>query len=149
MTYHDSFQYVINKYSHDLHIINLDKRVKCSCHIAGSSDPDPNCEHCLGTGYRVFIRKIRGAAQTSTFPDTFRATNQILITTSFYLLDDVPVNRDDIIIYDNGSNEGAYIVNDAARNNGFDGKFCYTKASGIPKKLDNTIFFENLHKIIG
>lgn len=149
MTYHDSFQYVINKYSHDLYVINLDKNVRCKCHIAGSDDPDPACKYCLGTGHRIFVHKVRGAAQTSTFPDTFRATNQILITTSFYLLDDVPVRRDDIIVYDNGDYQGAYIINDAARNNGFNGKFCYTKASGIPKKLDNNIFFQNFHRIIG
>lgn len=144
MTYHESFQYVINKYSHDLYIINLDRSMKCSCHIAGSNDPDPKCNKCLGTGCRIIIKKIRGAAQTSTFPDTFRSTNQIVITTSFYLLDDVCVDRDDLIIY----NDKAYILNDVARNVGFDGKFCYTKALGIPKKLDNIIFFQNLHKMM-
>lgn len=145
MTYHDSFQYVIKKYSRQLYLVKLDKNVRCKCHMAGSNDPDPYCPKCLGTGYRITVYEINGAPQTSTFPDTFRSTNQIVIVCSFYLLDNVPVDRDDIIVYDNN----AYIINDAARNVGFNGKFCFTKASGIPKKLDTDVFFKNFNAIVG
>lgn len=145
MTYHDSFQYVIRKYSRKLYLIKLNKKVRCRCHEAGSDDPDPACPKCLGTGYRITVYEITGAPQTSTFPDTFRSTNQIVITTSFYLLDNVPVDRDDLIIYD----DKAFVINDTARNVGFNARFCYTKAIGIPKKLDNNIFFKNLYTIIG
>ena len=145
MTYHDSFQYVIRKYSRKLYLVKLNKKVRCRCHETGSDDPDPACPKCLGTGYRITVYEITGAPQTSTFPDTFRSTNQIVITTNFYLLDNVPIDRDDLIIYD----DKAFIINDTARNVGFNAIFCYTKACGIPKKLDNNIFFKNLYAIIG
>lgn len=145
MTYHDSFQHVIKRYSRKLMLIKLDKNVRCKCHLPGSNDPDPACPKCLGTGYRIKIYEINGAPQTSTNPATFRQTNQIAIITYFYLLDDVAIDRDDLIVYD----DQAFIIENTARNVGFNARFCYTKAAGIPKRLDNNIFWINYHNIIG
>ena len=92
MSYHDSFQHVIKRYYRKLMLINLDKNVRCKCHMPGSNDPDPACPKCLGTGYRIRIYEINGAPQTSTNPTTFRQTNQVAIITYFYLLDEQGLN---------------------------------------------------------
>lgn len=141
---HDGIQSVIKKFSTDYFLIHLDKKIKCVCHLEGSGQPDPKCVKCLGTGFKIYIRKVRGASQSSQLPTSMRAETKVYIAMNFYLLDNVCIAQDDILIKD----ASIYNVYQITRHTGFKEKYCYAKVACSEKKLDGDIFWLNFNKII-
>lgn len=53
---------VIECCSYNFFLIQQDFNIKCTCLNQTTLQPDDNCKKCLGTGYKVKIKKCRGAS---------------------------------------------------------------------------------------
>ncbi len=129
----------------EFYIVYLDKNVSCTCLMEGTSQPDPNCEKCLGTGHKIKIRKVHGALQESDVPTTMKPNNNFLITRNYYVKSKVEIENDDLII----DEYGAWQVYQKKDHFSFDGELVFQKCTAVPKRMDQKTFVSNFNKLIG
>lgn len=141
---HNGIREVIKKFSRDLYLIHADRNIKCTCHLEGSGQPDPDCQKCLGTGFKIYIRKVHGASQTSQLPTSMRAGTNAYIAMNFYFIDNLPIEQDDIVIKDGEP----FVVYQLTRQTGFAGRYCYVKVCCTEKKIESKVFMSNFNKLV-
>lgn len=134
---------IIEKFSYDFYVINLDKSIVCTCISPSSSRADVSCPKCIGTGYKIRIKKVRGASQDSNIPSTIRSTD-FIVSKNYYIPYKYKLSDDDIIV------DGDQVFNIFRRqlNRTFNGKIVYTKCLCVDKKFDQKIFLENFKKAL-
>lgn len=136
---------IIDQFSHPFYHIQLDESFKCICHTAGTSQPDPKCPRCLGTGYRIKIKKIEGAVQESGIPLTSKEASSFSMTSNYYISQKYNVRRKDLIV----DGDEAFVIDAVKVYRSFGGQKIYSKVSAVPKKFDSDIFTTNFNKLIG
>lgn len=136
---------IIELLDHEIYVVYLNKHIKCTCLQEGTSQPKPGCKRCLGTGYKIKIRKCMAACQDSSVPSTMRNTSGFVISRNYYVKSKDRLNNDDIIIDGND----IYFLFQGPDYASFDGKQVYQKCSAMPKKLDSEEFFANFNSIVG
>lgn len=129
----------------DVFIINLNKQITCICSKNGSSEPDAKCPLCLGTGYKIKIKKAKGACQDSKLASTVRETTSVVITKTFYMKAIYHVAQDDIIV----SNDELFYVYETKKLKTKGNVDLYMQHLCIDKKYDAKAFFSNFNKIVG
>lgn len=129
---HDNILNVILKFEKELFWIKRYPDFKCTCIDNKSSEPDPKCKKCLGTGTKIKIFKITGAHLDSQVPATVRQSSDFIVSRDFYIKSTYDVNEGDIIIDDNN----AYKINKIKNNYGFKGENVYKKCLA-PDKVGN------------
>lgn len=65
------------QYAHNIVYVRRDKRFRCDCFVERSSEPQPNCSKCFGTGYLVQLEKQRTRRTISAVPETLVGVNQL------------------------------------------------------------------------
>ena len=60
--YHNLLKKVIEECSYDFYVVHPDQNTVCSCFNSATKQADSNCKKCLGTGYKISIRKAHGAS---------------------------------------------------------------------------------------
>lgn len=143
--FNKNIEYIIELLDHEVYVVYLNKKVKCTCLQEGTSQPDANCKRCLGTGYKIKIRKCMAACQDSSIPSTIRNTTGFVISRNYYVRSKDRLNNDDIIVDGND----VYFLFQGPDYASFDGKQVFQKCSAMPKKLDSEEFFVNFNKIVG
>lgn len=144
---------IIEKLSHKFHVILINQNIKCTCMKEGTSQADPACKKCLGTGNKIKIKEVEGVCQESGIPPTMRAGGTFLIGKNFYIKynNKVEIKMDDLIV-DDGN---VYFMYQKTDLNGFGeltnfgGHKIYQKCAGVEKKLDKPVFLKNFYEIIG
>ena len=134
---------MIEQFSDTFYFIKRDETKKCTCVKHETSQANPACEKCLGTGYRITIQAIRGAAQDTKLPPTFRSDN-FIVARNFYVRSEHYLDEDDIIV----DNNIPYMVMEQQDLNSLEGTMPYRKICGVKKKFDSEIFIKNFNKII-
>ena len=94
---------IIHLLQFPMYIVIRNMKYSCPC-VDRSDTADPNCPLCLGTGYKIKIRKILGALQPDT--DSFRITEKKSVVMNQYFFDSENVTNemmqhDNIIVRDN------------------------------------------------
>lgn len=136
---------IIELLDYEFFIVLANKNIKCTCLEAGTGQANPACPKCLGTGKKIKIRKVKGAAQDSSVPSTTRATTDFIVSRNYYILTTFELNPDDIIV----DKDGPWNIFQCVENRSFDGEEQYKKCSCIPKKMDAALFMKNFNKIVG
>lgn len=54
---------IIQKIEYPMYIVQQDYRYTCTCNDIASKQGNADCPKCLGTGYKIKIRKIKGVWQ--------------------------------------------------------------------------------------
>lgn len=144
-TFNRNIERIMELLDHEIYVVYLDKSVTCTCLHPGTSQPEAGCKKCLGTGFKIKIRKALATSQESSVPSTIRNTTGFVISRNYYIKSKDRLNNDDIVI-DGTDIWFAFQAPDYAS---FDGVYIYQKCSCMPKKLDAKIFFENFNKIVG
>lgn len=136
---------ILELLEHEVFVVMLDKKVTCTCLQEGTSQADPTCDKCLGTGFKIKIRKCMAASQDSSVPSTIRNASGFVISRNYYIRFKDKLNNDDVII----DGDEIYFVFQAPSYSAFDGEKVYQKCSAMPKKLDAHLFFKHFNKIVG
>lgn len=134
---------MIEVHSYDFYVVIRNLDIQCTCVTHATKQPDVKCHKCLGTGYKITIKKVRGAAQDTQLPSTFRG-DKFLVARNYYLPNVEDLKEDDLIV-DNGF---VYVVFEYQQMLGIKGTIPYRKITSTKGKFDKKIFFSNFNKII-
>jgi hypothetical protein len=137
---------IIKDCSYEFFLIKQDFNVKCTCLEEGTTQADPTCPKCLGTGFKIRIHKVSGASVNSNAPTTVKAGLKLLVAKNYYIpANNFILQQDNIIVDDD---EVSFVYQNIIYKS-FNGKDTYQKSVTLMKKLDTPAFMINFNKIIG
>ena len=138
---------IIKKLNFPMYCVVLDKRYVCTCGDE-NNQPDAGCPKCLGTGYRIKIRKVVAAMEPET--ESSRTKGVARTTTNDYYFDadttppDVP-NIDNLIVRDDEVDILMYPRKYRSDSN----KIVYYYCASAPKRTHVKEFLKNFWKLVG
>lgn len=138
---------IIERMSHPFFIVIRDPKVLCTCVTDTTSQPDPSCKRCLGTGRKIKIRDIEGAWQHTSTPPSMRPNFDILMARNYYVKPsewEMP-GKDDLIV----DEDQIFYVYQNWEGRAFNGELVYNKIMAVEKKMNTQVFLKNFHAIIG
>lgn len=129
-----------------MYIVILDRETSCSC-VDRKDTADPNCPHCLGTGYKIKIRKILGAMQPDT--DTFRIVEKKSIVSDQYFFDSNNVTPE-MMMYNNiiVRDDEVDILDQPKKFHSDSNDIIYYYANSQSKKTYKKEFLKNFYKLV-
>lgn len=134
---------MIDRFAYDMHLIKRDESKICTCIVHSTSQADPSCKKCLGTGYRISIIKVKAAAQDTKLPTTFRS-DDFVVARNFFLKSEHYLDENDLVV----DKRTVYMVMEQQELISLKGTLPYSKICAVKKKFDSKIFFENFNEII-
>lgn len=99
--YHDNIVKVIEAFSYKFYVVIPDHSVACSCTCHTTKDPDPTCKKCLGTGYRITIKQIKGASNEELKAGNSLSPQSSRVVKNYFILAKYPLKENDYIIDEN------------------------------------------------
>lgn len=142
--FNESIKSIIEKFSYDFHIVQQDTSKPCACVDFTTKQPDPGCKKCLGMGYKVVIRKIRGSSQDSQGSFRNAGIEERVLATSYFIDAKYPVFQENIIV-DNGK---PLIVHRIEEKRTANREPVYRKVYAVNKKGNPTIFMKHFSEVI-
>lgn len=134
---------IIERCSYDFYVIQRNLKIRCVCVEHSTDQADPNCPKCLGTGYKIVVRKVRGATQDTNTPPTYRA-DSFLTARNIWVPSKIKLKNDDLVV----DGEFVYKILDYQRAIGLEGTLPYNLYLGTVKKFDAGVFMENFLNIV-
>lgn len=135
-SFNNNVKEIIDLLSYDVYIIRQDYDVKCSCVNYDTKEGDINCPKCLGTGYKIRIKKISVASQETDVPTPTTKSFDSAIARMYYTKDNIHIDYGNIIV-DNGN---PYTVHRKKDYTSFLNEKVYTKFVAIEKRNNPKIF---------
>lgn len=135
---------MISLHSYEFYTIERDLNIMCTCTDPATKQANVNCSKCLGTGYKIRIRKMRGASQDTKLPPTFRSDKFLVARNYFIPTNNIELKEDDLIV----DGDSVYLIFEYQQMLGLEGSIPYKKYSATKKKFDAAIFFKNFNNII-
>lgn len=136
---------IIKYWEYEMYLIHPDTYINCICQDKTTKQGDPSCTNCLGTGKKIYIRKIKANRQPYVLTDTRYATNNASDAAVYYARDIYPIHKNDIIITGNHVDVVQYAEKYQSNALGP----VYYAAYTAPKVYDKAIFLVNFKKIVG
>lgn len=140
----DGIRDMLEHFAYDFYVVQPDTSVTCVCTDFATKQGDPECKKCLGQGYKIYIRKIRGALEdrSSTFQNiNVRETSSSHI---YYIDRNYPVDEKDVIV----DGEDVVVIHRVDRKRSTGKDTVYFKCYGVPKKNQRTLFLKNFQQIL-
>lgn len=122
---------VIDKCSYEFYVVNTDQEVKCSCTMMASNQSDPRCPKCLGTGYRIIIRKGKGASGDELKGASTLGARSSRVIKNYFIKDGFVPNEKDLIV----DNSEIFYVHRVQRRRSIEG--IYSHSEIVAAKLTN------------
>jgi hypothetical protein len=146
-SFNTNIEKMIDLFAYPFYLVHPDKRVRCTCVNATTKDPEASCPVCLGTGHRIYIRKIEGVYQDSAVSDTMisKGASNMILGRNYFVKAKYPIEQDDIIVDDNEP----FFVFVSKDQKSFQNKTVFTKNTTYAKKFNSSVFIANFKKIIG
>ena len=139
--FNQQIHYIIDLLEHEFFVVHCDSAFRCTCIQEGTESADPTCKRCLGTGYRIKIKKAKGASQMTDLPSTTHKGGGIIINVDYYIKQPTKIKRGDYIVDD----DTVYLVHEAQKLNSFKAENVFLKANCVTKKTDQKIFLKYFH----
>ena len=92
---------IIEACSYNFFIVQQDENFQCSCVNHSTKQPDATCKKCLGTGYKVKKKKIRGACNEKMIGGETLSKKTSRITKTFYVDCKYDIYENNLIIDNN------------------------------------------------
>lgn len=140
--FNKSIKRIIKKFEYDFFLIQQDFEVKCSCHDFSTKQGVPSCEKCLGTGYKIKIRKIRGASEDRKITYRNLGLEERSVGYTYFIDEKYPIYEDNIIV-DKDLVLVAYRVERSKTN-----EPVYSKCLAVQKKSDSKMLLRMFKKIV-
>lgn len=142
--FNDGIRNMIKKFDYEFNIVRQDFNNPCACVDFVTKQPDPACKKCLGTGYRVTIRKIRGASQDSHGSFKNNSTEERISASSYYIDGKYDISTENIII-----DAGVPLVSHRVEvKRTANREIVYRKVYAVMKKGNPQLFMENYNRAL-
>jgi len=149
MDFNDEIINIIEQFEYDIYVVNRDAHYKCVCVDYNNGDAIPSCDKCLGTGYKIKIKKIKGVGQWTGIPNAAPSAGRFSDDTSkgrrYYTRAKYNIKEEDIIV----DNLEPFIIMSEKMFKSFSGEDVYRLALGYELKNDSHAFIANFRKIVG
>jgi hypothetical protein len=134
----------IEKCSSNFFIVKQNKNIQCSCVNHSTKQPFAACKKCLGTGYKVTIKKIRGACHEEMKGGAHLSARGSRITRTYYLKADYEIAENNYLIDHNE----IYYVYRVAMERGLDGTISHKRVTAVLRQEDHDKILNNFLEII-
>lgn len=141
----DGIKEIIEMFSYPFYIVQQDKSFKCTCTNPTTGQADGTCPLCLGTGYKIQIRKIKGVSFDSKASFRDQGLDEQTLSCTYYVDAKYPIFKDNLII-DNNNVRYVYRTEYKYSSNK---EMVYIKASVHEKKTNPKKILENFYRLIG
>lgn len=135
---------IIETFQYDVYVVNIDKRIDCSCKNFTTKQGDPAHKLCLGTGQKVKIRAIKAASQETNASFRNDDASEKARGMIYYVDTKYQINDYDLIIDDND----VFIAHRVERHKGTNREHVYQRCLCVNKKTDVQAFLKNFNEII-
>lgn len=135
---------IIDMYSKDQYLVTRNENIRCTCTEHSTSQANADCPKCLGTGYKITIRKIKAAAQDTKLPSTSFKGKSLTVTRNFFVPRKYSMLKDDIIV----SYGIPFFVVEIQELISLEGSLPYNKATTVKKQFDANVFMTNFNRIV-
>lgn len=140
--YRQAIQHMIHLYEGDLLAVNR-LEAQCLCATAITAEPSPSCPHCLGTGRKIRLQKIKGVVQESNGPSTMRRVTDCVITKEIFVDEKYQVQIEDLIIF----NQEVFKIFEIKTFRLTDNQPVYRILYATPLKYDSHYVIQHLAKL--
>lgn len=98
--FHDKIRKTIEACSYPFYVVKPNHDIACTCTCHSTKEPDPKCKKCLGTGYKITIKIIKGASDEEVKGGASLNVKSTRILKNYYILAKYPMKEDDYIVDD-------------------------------------------------
>lgn len=147
VAFHNKIRETIEKCSYEFYIVSPIISVMCTCVNHATKQPSPDCINCLGTGYKIRIKKIKGASneiEASVTGKGVRGSAAKGIARTYFVDAKYDMKDNDLII-DNDMIFYAYRI---IKMKALEGVHTHNQIKAIQKKNDHNITLKNFKKIM-
>lgn len=145
--FHSKIKEMIELCSYDMYLITKFNDIKCTCLDITTKEGSPNCPMCLGIGYKIKIKKIRGASNEKLENIAGRGVKgpeKTAVGKTYFFNSKYKINQNDIIV----DNNEAYYVFRSTKMRAFNGEHVHDELMAIPKRQDHKMFITNFNRIL-
>lgn len=142
--YHQMIQKVIDECSYKFYQIIPDINIECPCVDHPSKQADPECTKCLGTGYRITIKMIYGAANDEMKGSTSLGLESSRVIKEYFVSKRFDVHPDDVFV----DGEDLYYVFRIEKLKGLNGTHTHNEVTCVKRTNDSQKALKNFYKII-
>lgn len=139
---------IIDKLAYPMYIVCLDKRYKCPC-LNQHENADKNCHKCLGTGYKIKIKKIEGVMEPDEVSVRLSGSHQKMAVNNYYFnarkVDGALIKHDNLIVRD----DEVDIVQDPKKYRSDSNDVIYYYVEGVKLRAYKNTFLKNFYNLIG
>lgn len=124
--------------------VHTDKRFKCNCIEHATGQPSNTCPKCLGTGYRIIIKKARGSYDEEMIGTMRLNSNASNVVRKYFLLNKYDVTENDYFIED----DQVYYVFRVMHMHGLDGLETHLQVTCARKDNNHEQILQNFKDIL-
>lgn len=138
----------IEECSYPFYVVNPIKSVRCTCVDLQTNEANPNCINCLGTGYKISIKKIKGASnevsKNISGRGGVRGNLAESVSRNYFIDHKYPISEDALFVDDNQ----VWYVYRIFDMKALSGKCTHYEIQANLKKNDHDITLKNFKKIM-
>lgn len=135
---------MIETCSSNFFVVKRDTRIQCDCVDHATKQPVASCKKCLGTGYKVSIKKMRGACYEEMKGGATLSSKTSRIMRTYYIDPSNTIAENDYIV---DHNEVYYVYRIAVMR-GLEGEITHKQVTAVLKSEDHDKIFKNFITII-
>lgn len=146
--FHQRIKETIEECAYEFFLVHPIEEVSCTCINHTTKQPDPKCGKCLGTGFKIRIKKIKGAS--NEVPANVGASRNIKGSAvdaegrTYFIDEKYHICRNDIFV----DGQEVFYAYRKYRMKAFGGTSTHFEVEAIPKRNDTAVFVENFNKIM-
>lgn len=125
-------------------VVKQNTNIKCSCVNHSTRQPDPLCKKCLGTGYKVSIKKMRGACHEEMKGGTHLSARGSRITRTYFMDPQYDIQENNYIV-DRNEIHYVYRVN---TERGLDGVYTHKKVMAVMLQENHDKILKNIMEVL-
>lgn len=140
--FNQSIKNIIKKFEYEFFVIQQNFEVRCTCHDFSTKQGEPSCKKCLGTGYKIKIKKIKGASEDRKITYRNLALEERSVAYTYFIDEKYPIYEDNIIV----DGELALVAYRVERSKTTEA--VYSKCLAVQKKSDSNLLLRMFKDIV-
>ena len=145
--WHQKIKDTIEKCEYEFYTINPINSITCTCVNHATKQADPRCMYCLGTGYKIKIRKIKGASneiESNIAGKGVKGSAAESVGRTYFIDSKYPIGEHDLIV----DNDEILYVYRIYKMKGLKGEHTHNEIKVIPKRNDSSAILANFKRIM-